>query len=75
MGLNKEDVEHALIAKLRKKGKMEKENRVDVGFMKMGRMERDDVHAKGLNAQKAEKARIKQVKEMTNIHTFIFVGL
>jgi hypothetical protein len=38
-------------------------------------MERDDVHAKDVAARKAEKARIKQVKEMTKNHLFIPVEL
>jgi hypothetical protein len=38
-------------------------------------MKRDDVHVKGVAARKAEKARIKQVKEMTKSHTFIPVEL
>ncbi len=43
--------------------------------MKTWRMKRDDVHVKGVAARKAEKARIKQVKEMTKSHTFIPVEL
>jgi hypothetical protein len=38
-------------------------------------MKRDDVHAKGVAARKAEKARIKQIKEMTKNHLFISVEL
>jgi hypothetical protein len=38
-------------------------------------MERDDVHAKGVVARKAEKARIKQIKEMTKSRLFISVEL
>jgi hypothetical protein len=38
-------------------------------------MERDDVHAKDVTARKAEKARIKQIKEMTKNHLFISVEL
>jgi hypothetical protein len=49
--------------------------KVDAQFMKIWRMERDDVHIKGVAARKAEKARIKQVKEMTKDHLFISVEL
>jgi hypothetical protein len=38
-------------------------------------MKRDDVHVKKVTARKAEKARIKQMKEMTKNHTFISVEL
>jgi hypothetical protein len=38
-------------------------------------MKRDDVHAKDVIARKTKKARIKQIKEMTKNHLFIFVEL
>jgi hypothetical protein len=38
-------------------------------------MERDEMHTKGVAARKAEKARIKQVKEMTKNQLFISVEL
>jgi hypothetical protein len=38
-------------------------------------MKRNDVHVKKVTARKAEKVRIKQMKEMTKSHTFIFVEL
>jgi hypothetical protein len=38
-------------------------------------MKRDDVHAKNVAARKAEKARIKQIKEMTKNHFYISVEL
>jgi hypothetical protein len=38
-------------------------------------MKRDDVHAKNVIARKIEKARIKQIKEMTKSRLFIFVEL
>jgi hypothetical protein len=74
LGLTKEDAEQAIIAKLQKE-KDDEKKRVDAQFMKFWRMERDDVHAKGVAARKAEKARIKQVKEMTKNHLFIPVEL
>jgi hypothetical protein len=36
-------------------------------------MKRDDVHAKDVIARKTEKARIKQIKEMTKNRLFISV--
>jgi hypothetical protein len=42
---------------------MEKK-RSDVNFMRIWRMERDEVHAKGIAARRAERARIKQLKEL-----------
>ncbi len=38
-------------------------------------MKRDEMHIKGIAARKAEKSRIKQVKEMTKNHLFISVDL
>jgi hypothetical protein len=38
-------------------------------------MKRDKMHTKDVTARKVEKARIKQVKEMTKNHLFIFVEL
>jgi hypothetical protein len=38
-------------------------------------MKRNDVHAKNVIAQKAEKARIKQIKKMTKNYLFISVEL
>jgi hypothetical protein len=38
-------------------------------------MKRDEMHTKDVTARKAEKARIKQVKEMTKNHLFISVEL
>jgi hypothetical protein len=38
-------------------------------------MKRDDVHAKDVIARKTEKARIKQIKEMTKSCLFISVEL
>ncbi len=43
--------------------------------MKFWRMKRDDVHAKNVIARKTEKARIKQIKEMTKSRLFISVEL
>jgi hypothetical protein len=38
-------------------------------------MKRDDVHAKDVVTRKTEKARIKQIKEMTKSRLFISVEL
>jgi hypothetical protein len=38
-------------------------------------MKRDEVHAKDVIARKIEKARIKQIKEMTKSRLFISVEL
>jgi hypothetical protein len=38
-------------------------------------MKRNDVHAKNVIVRKTKKARIKQIKEMTKNHLFIFVEL
>ncbi len=38
-------------------------------------MKRDEMHTKDVAARKVEKARIKQIKEMTKNHFFIFVEL
>jgi hypothetical protein len=38
-------------------------------------MKRDEMHTKGVAARKVEKARIRQVKEMTKNHLFISVEL
>ncbi len=63
MGLTKEDAEQALISKFEKEQVIEKK-RADAQFMKLWRMERDEIHAKGVAARRAEKARIKQLKEL-----------
>jgi hypothetical protein len=38
-------------------------------------MKRDKMHTKDVITRKTEKARIKQIKEMTKNHLFIFVEL
>jgi hypothetical protein len=38
-------------------------------------MKRDEMHTKDVAARKAEKARIKQITEMTKNHLFISVKL
>jgi hypothetical protein len=38
-------------------------------------MKRDEMHSKDVTARKAEKSRIKQMKEMTKNHLFISVEL
>jgi hypothetical protein len=63
LGLTKEDAEQAIATKLQKEQEMEKK-RANANFMKMWRMERDEVHAKGVAARRAEKARIIQLKEL-----------
>ncbi len=74
LGLTKKDAEQAIIAKLQKE-KDDEKKRVDAQFMRIWRMKRDEVHTKGVAARKAEKARIKQIKEMTKNHLFISVEL
>ncbi len=63
LGLTKEDAKQALINKLAKEKALNKK-RSDAQFMKMWRMERDDIHIKRIAARKAEKARIKNLKEL-----------
>ncbi len=72
--LIKKNAKLTIIAKLQKEKKTEIK-RVDAQFMKFWRMKRNDVHVKKVTARKAEKVRIKQMKEMTKSHTFIFVEL
>ena len=43
--------------------------------MKMWRMERDEMHVKGVAARKQEKTRIKQVKELEKQQAFISIEL
>ncbi len=43
--------------------------------MKIRRMKRDEMHTKNVTAQKAKKARIKQIKKITKNRLFIFVEL
>ncbi len=74
LGLTKEDAERAIAAKFQKEQDIE-QKKINANFMKMWRMERDEMHAKGVAARKAEKARIKQVKEMTKNRLFIPVEL
>ncbi len=38
-------------------------------------MKRDEMHTKDVITRKAEKTRIKQIKEMTKNHLFIFIEL
>ena len=63
LGLTRENALAEIALKQQKKEEAEKK-RVENNFMKMWRMERDDMHAKGITARKAERARIKQLKEM-----------
>jgi hypothetical protein len=72
--LTKEDAERAIAAKFQKEQNIE-QKKINANFMKMWRMKRDEMHAKDVAARKAEKSRIKQVKEMTKNHLFIPVEL
>jgi hypothetical protein len=72
--LTKEDAKQAIFAKLQKE-KDDEKKRIDAQFMRIWRMKRDEVHTKGVAARKVEKARIKQIKEMTKNHLFISVEL
>ncbi len=72
--LTKENAKQAILAKLQKE-KDDEKKRVDAQFMKFWRMKRDDVHAKDVVTRKTEKARIKQIKEMTKSRLFISVEL
>ena len=62
--VTKEDAEHALTMKLQHEKKAEKK-REDNKFMKICRMERDEIHVKGMAARKVERDRVKRLKEMT----------
>ncbi len=57
------------------KEKDDEKKRIDAQFMRIWRMKRDEMHTKDVAARKAEKARIKQIKERTKNHLFIFVEL
>ncbi len=74
MKLTKENAKQAIVAKLQKK-KDDKKKRVDAQFMRIWRMKRDEVHTKDVIVRKVEKVRIKQVKEMTKNHLFMFIEL
>lgn len=63
IGLTKENAMAELAAKLRKE-KDQVKKKEENQFMKFWRQERDLVHTKGVAARKAEKARMKQVREM-----------
>ena len=70
LGLTKEDAEQALATKLQKEVDAEKKQ-IDNNFMKMWRMERDEMHVKGVAARKAEKTRAKQLKELMKTYNSI----
>jgi hypothetical protein len=72
--LTKKNAKQAIIAKLQKE-KDDEKKRIDAQFMRIWRMKRDEMHTKGVAARKVEKARIKQIKEMTKNHLFISVEL
>jgi hypothetical protein len=72
--LTKKDAKQAIAAKLQKE-KDDEKKRVDAQFMRIWRMKRDEMHTKDVAARKVEKARIKQIKEMTKNHLFIPVEL
>ncbi len=74
MKLIKENAKQVIIAKLQKE-KNDEKKRIDAQFMRIWRMKRDEMHTKDVTARKAEKARIKQIKEMTKNHLFISVEL
>lgn len=59
LGLTKEDAVNALLAKMQKENEAEKK-RVDA--MRMWRMERDEMHIKGVAARKDERNRVKKMK-------------
>ena len=63
LGLTKEDADIALAAKVQKEIEAEKKQ-IQRNFMRMWRMERDEIHSKGVAARKQEKARTKRVKEL-----------
>jgi hypothetical protein len=54
---------------------LSEKKRIDAQFMKIWQMKRNEMHTKDVTARKAKKARIKQIKEMTKNHLFIFVEL
>jgi hypothetical protein len=72
--LIKKNAKQAIIAKLQKKKNCEKKQ-IDAQFMRIWRIKRDEMHTKDVTAWKVEKARIKQIKEMTKNHLFISVEL
>ncbi len=72
--LIKKNAKQAIFAKLQKE-KDDEKKRIDAQFMRIWRMKRDEMHTKNVAARKVEKARIKQIKEMTKNHLFISVEL
>ena len=70
LGLIKKKALEQIAAKRRKEETLEKK-RADNNFMKFWRMERDDLHTKGVAARKAKKARLKQVKELIKGYALI----
>ncbi len=72
--LTKENAKQAIVAKLQKE-KDDEKKRIDAQFMRIWRMKRDEMHTKDVAARKVEKARIRQVKEITKNHLFISVEL
>jgi hypothetical protein len=69
-GLTKEDAERAIAEKQQKEAETERRKEYN-NMMRIWRMERDEMHAKGVIARKNEKARIKQIKEMKKQGVFI----
>ncbi len=73
-GLTKEDAERAIAEKQQKDAETERRKEYN-NMIKIWRMERDEMHAKGVIARKNEKARIKQIKEMKKQGVFISMEL
>ena len=63
LGITAEDAKQAIAIRLQQDQEAE-EKRANNSFMKLWRIERDEMHVKGLAARKAERDRVKQLKEM-----------
>ena len=63
LGITSEDALAAMAEKRRKEDELIK-NREHNNYMRMWRMERDNLLAKGIIARKDEKARLKRVKDL-----------
>ena len=58
-----EDAKQVIAIRLQQDQEAE-EKRANNSFLKLWRIERDEMHVKGLAARKAERDRVKQLKEM-----------
>jgi hypothetical protein len=72
--LIKEDAEQIIADKRKKEMETERQKEYN-NMMRIWRIERDEMHAKGVLTRKNEKARLRQIKEMTKRGIFILVEM